>query len=77
MSQAIKLQNTSHDRTKLRASYDPNFDRSLTSLGVDEDLLRQLHPSRAIRAHVVGVTHFLSFGSIWHMIASMILYSLC
>ena len=41
VSQAIKLQNTSHDRTKLRASYDPNFDRSLTSLGVDEDKVKE------------------------------------
>ena len=41
VSQAIKLQNTSHDRTKLRASYDPHLNRSLASLGVDEDKVKE------------------------------------
>ena len=41
LSKAIKLQNTSHDRTKLRASYDPDFNRSLTSLGVDEEKVKE------------------------------------
>ena len=36
VSKAIKLQNSSHNRTKLRASYDPRLDRSLASLGIDE-----------------------------------------
>ena len=41
VSKAIKLQITSHDRSKLRASYDPNFNRSLTSLGVDEEKVKE------------------------------------
>ena len=41
LSKAVKLQNTSHDRTKLRASYNPDFNRSLTSLGVDEDKVKE------------------------------------
>ena len=41
LSKAIKLQNTSHDLTKLRASYDPYLNRSLTSLGVDEDKVKE------------------------------------
>ena len=41
VSKAIKLQSTTHDRTKRRASYDPNFNRSLTSLGVDEEKVKE------------------------------------
>ena len=41
LSKAIKLQNTSHDLTKLRASYDLYLNRSLTSLGVDEDKVKE------------------------------------
>ena len=37
---AGKVQNTTHNRQKRRASYDPKFNRSLSSLGVDEDKLR-------------------------------------
>ena len=41
VSKAVKLQNTSHDRSKLRATYDPDFNRSLTSLGVDEEKVKE------------------------------------
>ena len=41
VSKAIKLQSTTHDRIKCRASYDPNFNRSLTSLGVDEEKVKE------------------------------------
>ena len=41
VSKAIKLQSTTHDRTKRRASYDHNFNRSLTSLGVDEEKVKE------------------------------------
>lgn len=40
LSKAVKLQKSSHDRAKLKASYNPNFNRSLSSLGVDEEKLR-------------------------------------
>lgn len=38
LSKAIKLQNTSHNRVNL--NYHPDFNRSLASLGVDEERLR-------------------------------------
>jgi len=41
MSNAVRIQQTTHDFTKRRASYDPRFNKSLTSLGVDEDKLRK------------------------------------
>ena len=41
LPQDIKLQDTSHDHTKLRASYDPHLNRKLTSLGVDEDKVKE------------------------------------
>ena len=41
VSKAIELQNTTHDRTERRASYDPNFNKSLTSLGVDEGKVKE------------------------------------
>ena len=41
VSRAIKLQNTSHDRSKLKVNYHPDFNRSLTSLGVDEDKVKE------------------------------------
>ena len=40
LTNAVKIQNTTHNRQKRRASYDPKFNRSLSSLGVDEDKLR-------------------------------------
>ena len=39
VSRAIKLQNTSHDRSRL--NYHPNFNRSLSSLGVDEKKVKE------------------------------------
>ena len=41
ISKATRLQNTTHNRTKCRASYDSNFNRSLTSLGVDEEKVKE------------------------------------
>jgi len=41
MSNAIRIQHTTHDYTKHKASYDPKFKRSLASLGVDEEKLRE------------------------------------
>ncbi|XP_065908535.1 uncharacterized protein [Dysidea avara] len=40
MSNAIRVQHTTHDFTERRASYDPRFKRSLSSLGVDEERLK-------------------------------------
>ena len=40
LTNAGEIQNTTHNRQKRRASYNPKFDRSLSSLGVDEDKLR-------------------------------------
>ena len=40
LTNAGKIQNTTHNREKRRASYDPKFNRSLSNLGVDEDKLR-------------------------------------
>ena len=41
LSKAIMLQKTTHNRSKLKVNYDPDFNRSLTSLGVDEDKIRE------------------------------------
>ena len=41
VSEAIKLQNTTHDRTKFKVDIDPKFDRSLKSLGVDEEKIKE------------------------------------
>lgn len=38
---AITAQTTTHDRTNRKASYDPKFNRSLSSLGVDEGKLKE------------------------------------
>ena len=40
LTNAVKIQNTTHNHQKRRASYGPKFNRSLSSLGVDEDKLR-------------------------------------
>ena len=40
VSNAVKIQHTTHDRTKRKASYDPKFQNSLADLGVDEVKLR-------------------------------------
>ena len=41
VSNAIRIQSTTHDRTEHRASYDPNFNKSLTSLGVNETKIKE------------------------------------
>ena len=41
VSNAVRIQHTTHDYTKLRASYDHHYNKSLASLGVDEDRLRE------------------------------------
>ena len=41
MSNAVSLQNTTHDYAKLKASYDPKYCRTLASLGVNEKKLRE------------------------------------
>ena len=41
ISKAAKLQRTSHNRVNLRTNYHPNFNRSLASLGVDEERLME------------------------------------
>ena len=40
LTNAGEIQNTTHNCQNRRASYDPKFNRSLSSLGVDEDKLR-------------------------------------
>ena len=41
LSKAVKLQKTTHDRSKLKDNYNPDFNRSLESLGVDEEKVRE------------------------------------
>ncbi|XP_065900382.1 uncharacterized protein [Dysidea avara] len=41
VSNAIRIQSTTHNRTEHQASYDPNFNKSLRSLGVKENKLQQ------------------------------------
>ena len=41
LSKAAALQKSSHDRTKRRIAYDPKYNRSLSSLGVDEEKLKE------------------------------------
>ena len=40
LTNAAEIQNTRHNFKQRRASYDPKFNRTLSSLGVDEDKLR-------------------------------------
>ena len=40
-SKAAALQNSSHDRAKRKITYDPKYNRSLSSLGVDEEKLKE------------------------------------
>ena len=40
LTNAVKIQKTTHNREKRRASYDPKYNRTLSSLGVDEEKLR-------------------------------------
>ena len=41
LSKAAALQKSSHDRTKRKITYDSKFNRSLSSLGIDEDKLKE------------------------------------
>ena len=41
LSKAAALQESSHDRTNRKMAYDPKYDRSLSSLGVDEEKLKE------------------------------------
>ena len=41
LSKAAELQKSSHDRTKRKVAYDPKYNRSLSSLGVDEEKLKE------------------------------------
>ena len=41
LSKAAVLQKTTHDRTKRRASYDPKYNRTLSSLGIDEEKVEE------------------------------------
>ena len=41
LSKAAVLQKSSHDHTKRKTTYDPKYNRSLSSLGVDEEKLRE------------------------------------
>jgi len=41
ISNAVKVQHTTHDYTKWKASYDPKFNKSLASLGVNEEKLKE------------------------------------
>jgi len=41
MSMANRVQHTTHDRSERRASYNPKFNRSLASMGVDEEKVRE------------------------------------
>ena len=41
VSKAIILQNNAHDRAKSKANYGSNFNRSSTSLGVDEGKVKE------------------------------------
>jgi len=40
VSNAVKIQTTTHDRTKHKASYDSKFQKSIVDLGVDKVKLR-------------------------------------
>ena len=40
ISNAVRIQHTTHDYTRRRASYDPKFNKSLASLGVEEEKLK-------------------------------------
>ena len=41
VSNAVKLQSTTHNPKTYRPSYNHNFDRSLTSLGIDEEKVKE------------------------------------
>ena len=41
LSKAAVLQKTTHDRTKRRASYDPKYKKTLSSLAIDEEKVEE------------------------------------
>ena len=41
LSKATTLQSSTHNRTTKKSTYDPKYNRSLSSVGVDEDKLRE------------------------------------
>jgi len=41
LSRAAALQKSSHNRTRRRSSYDPKYNRNLSSVGVDEEKLKE------------------------------------
>ena len=41
LSKAAILQSSTHDRTTRKSTYDPKYNRSLSSVGIDEDKLRE------------------------------------
>ena len=41
LSKAAELQQSSHDHTKRKVAYDPKYNRSLSSLGIDEEKLKE------------------------------------
>ena len=41
LSKTAALQKSSHDRTKRKTTYDPKYNRSLSSLDVDEEKLKE------------------------------------
>ena len=41
LSKAAELQKSSHDRAKRKIAYDPKYNRSLSSLGIDEEKLKE------------------------------------
>jgi len=41
LSRAAVLQKSSHDRTKRKSTYDPKYNRSLSSVGMDEEKLKE------------------------------------
>jgi len=41
LSRAAALQKSSHDRIKRRSTYDPKYNRSLSSVDVDEEKLKE------------------------------------
>ena len=43
LSKATTPQSSTHNRTTKKSTYDPKYNRSLSSVGVDEDKLREHH----------------------------------
>jgi len=41
LSKAAALQKSSHDCTKRKIAYDPKYNRSLSTVGIDEEKLKE------------------------------------